>query len=917
MPKLVIKRGNQLVKKLAVPEDIEAFTVGCEKGNDIIIKDDIISFFHLQFEQQNGSYFVRDLQSQWGTFVNGDKISARTELSTNDEVRLGKHTIVFFAAGIPPAAAVQTAASTIPAGVPHEQPAAVQPARHANINERMSGVPSLLLLNDWLASGSTPGDDTRAQHSHPPESVGRQSSAPQLREDSLTAPAPNQSPEYSQKAATNGHGYHVEHQSESMLDLSTGPEPEVAPTVPAASWDEEPPALITGDETLDAWSMDNGAQADFFSDSSPESEGGADADINHDKQALYLLGINGYYLGRKFKIKKPETRIGRDQKFNDIVIKKNSRGKLDQSISRRHATLKFKSNRWFISDKRSMSRTWINQTKLELMDEVRVRPGDELEIKSDGASHIFRMVAEDDWDYGFPRKAGSWFVRYRLAMLNAVSIIVVLAGMFALVQSFLNWNILTSRPDKLTLTETVWGASDIDSKHEASRGILDPALADVNNDGYVDLAYINNVGFLTCIDGKSKQPLWVNDDFLVVQGFPIATQDWHGAGLPDFVVLAKDMRLHAIDGRWGAEIWVSPILAGPLNGPPVVADFSGDGMMDLAVASVESSIYFRLSGPDNNRWVQMDLDDPILSVASAGDVTGDGLPNLLVGTETGKLLIIDAVDNSLVKEIFINEELNKATGSFDQNNQLRFPASACDFDGDGINDLAMLTEQANLLAVNGANLSRMWFALHDGQQISSDQSFQSMAMGDMDGDNLNDVLIQTSDGVLRALKGKGSGPDRELVIWETPARPDSPFATHPILADFDKDGTADVLAVTQDGRLSIHEGATGRLLVGYDVGRGELMSRPLIGDLDNDHSLDILLLKQDGRFYKLGTNARIPSGVVWGQTFGNSSNSNASLLKPTSARHEMVVAGLSLLAILVLGGVQYVVRQSRRKLSYY
>ena len=108
MPKLIIKKGESAIKKLSVPENVEAFTVGCERGNDIIIKDDSISFFHLQFEKQNGSYYVRDLQSQWGTFVNGEKISNLTEVHDGDQVRLGEHAIIFLAPRLEHEAAGQT-----------------------------------------------------------------------------------------------------------------------------------------------------------------------------------------------------------------------------------------------------------------------------------------------------------------------------------------------------------------------------------------------------------------------------------------------------------------------------------------------------------------------------------------------------------------------------------------------------------------------------------------------------------------------------------------------------------------------------------------------------------------------------------------------------------------------------------------
>ncbi|MFQ5648527.1 MAG: FHA domain-containing protein [bacterium] len=920
MPKLVIKKGSQVVKKLAVPDEMEAFTVGCERGNDIIINDEVISFFHLQFEQQNGQYYVRDLQSQWGTFVNGHKISQRTPLHDYDEVKLGKHTIVFLGSETGPGIELPVVGVT-----PAAQPA--RPVRSTsspqgprpNIAERMVGVPSLVQLNDWLATNREPPATQLKLSSWHTENgaTTSRSGQPGMSDHPATSHAEQYPASHTsgQKGA-NGYGH-----PDGVLDLKEQPGPGYPDGGTSLADAAAEDFLIGGDlvpETLEPEGTNSGITVDLYTDTEKPEEAVTGSPL--ETQAAYLLGIYGYYLGRKFKIKEPETRIGRDRKLNDIVLKKNSRGKFDQSISRRHATLRFKNNRWYLSDKRSKSRTWLNQRMLEINHEVQIRAGDEIEIKSDGKSHILRMVEEGDWDYSFPRKAGGWTVRYRLPLFNAVSALLILLALVVFGESFANRRLITSRPSELQLSEAVWGASDIDSKFEPRERVsfaIHPAIADVNGDETVDLIYVNNKGLLNCINGRSKDPLWTNYDFKAIQEFPVVVEDLYGKGLPDLVVISTDDRVHAIDGKWGLEIWKSPILAGPLTGPPVVADFNGDGLKDVAVASVENAVYIGLSNLGTLRWVKMDLQVPVLSIISVADRTGDGLTTLLIGTETGKVLLIDAVEQKITKELNVNEELNKAIGSFDQNNQVRGPVAVADLDGDTLPDLAIHSEQGNILALDGASLHRMWYSLNDSLATEAGAGSQGIVLGDLDGDNLADVVSQTSAGRLIALEGTGAGRDRKMVWWEFRTPSNDLFIGQPILADFDKNGTLDVLVTGQRGTLYILDGATGRTLITHPAGESKLVSQPLIGDLDNDHTLDILVLREDGRFYKLNSNSRTPERVVWGQAFGNSKHTNAaSALKRNSGIYFAYMAS-ALVAILLVVGLQFGVRRTRSKLSYY
>lgn len=63
----------------------EAYTIGRSSDADIRIMDNTISRNHLKIFRKNNKYFIRDLKSKNGTFVNGERVQAGDEI----EVKTG------------------------------------------------------------------------------------------------------------------------------------------------------------------------------------------------------------------------------------------------------------------------------------------------------------------------------------------------------------------------------------------------------------------------------------------------------------------------------------------------------------------------------------------------------------------------------------------------------------------------------------------------------------------------------------------------------------------------------------------------------------------------------------------------------------------------------------------------------------
>ena len=81
--------GNK--QELLVPEMI----IGRERGSDIVINDETASPRHAKIKFINGSYYLFDLISERGTFLNGKKLLRPKALYDWDEITVGSSVLIF------------------------------------------------------------------------------------------------------------------------------------------------------------------------------------------------------------------------------------------------------------------------------------------------------------------------------------------------------------------------------------------------------------------------------------------------------------------------------------------------------------------------------------------------------------------------------------------------------------------------------------------------------------------------------------------------------------------------------------------------------------------------------------------------------------------------------------------------------
>ncbi|MCU0475415.1 MAG: FHA domain-containing protein [Anaerolineae bacterium] len=85
-PVLVVMDGPEANKSYPMEKDV--VVVGREDHCDIVLRERQISREHIRVTQEDGHYFVHDLSSRNGTWVNGKKLEGSQELYDNDEIHI-------------------------------------------------------------------------------------------------------------------------------------------------------------------------------------------------------------------------------------------------------------------------------------------------------------------------------------------------------------------------------------------------------------------------------------------------------------------------------------------------------------------------------------------------------------------------------------------------------------------------------------------------------------------------------------------------------------------------------------------------------------------------------------------------------------------------------------------------------------
>ncbi len=399
---------------------------------------------------------------------------------------------------------------------------------------------------------------------------------------------------------------------------------------------------------------------------------------------------------------------------------------------------------------------------------------------------------------------------------------------------------------------TRWTGPSQLSAHGQPRGLDNRPLSTPKGELLVHL-----VDALVAIDPKNGRIVWA------VQGDPIGTfvGDWDGDGTDEIFVAMDAIGMLCLDGS-GRLLWkvrteernVRPralfkskrggftrnlvvhlhaALIGVMHGPRMLWRNSAPGqfqatplvfgMQDGRALVVEivakgdaSAALEAFEGKNGGRrWTAKGSFYPNRG-ATLADLDGDGVKEIVAfgrynpSSQVAHVLAYRPFDGQLVRKLPV-----PIRGWFSST-----PAVA-DYRGSGKMDVAISTwDERSIVLVDGETGGIVW------EHRTGAANMDGVSAGDLDGDDVMDVVAASLDGFVYGLKGIDGS-----LLWKAPIEGGS--WSRPVVAPLGSDRTAHVLSIGQTGRLYVFDARTGDHVWSPEVvGNWRVAGHPVVVEKD-------------------------------------------------------------------------------------
>jgi hypothetical protein len=320
----------------------------------------------------------------------------------------------------------------------------------------------------------------------------------------------------------------------------------------------------------------------------------------------------------------------------------------------------------------------------------------------------------------------------------------------------------------------------------------------------------------------------------------VLVADLNGDGIPDLMLESNPVSIYLgnTNGTYTEADTIS-IQQAPASYPDVIADFNGDGIPDLAIPLYGSNDIAILLGKGNGTFAQpvmASVPGSIVGVEQimVADFNGDGIPDLAVITNADNQTVDILLGNG--DGTFTAETTNPPISG----SPLDFATG--DFNGDGKMDLAVTQTNGTIAILLGNGDGT--FAASGSVNSASSGSPSPIAVADFNGDGKLDIAVpagaNTSESV-SVLTGNGDGTFNSP--FPNPGST-STSVTWIQVADFNRDGAADVVLADSGGSATVFLNNGGGLLnESFSVVSGLNVPYYLevgVGDLNGDGYPDIV-----------------------------------------------------------------------------
>jgi hypothetical protein len=349
-------------------------------------------------------------------------------------------------------------------------------------------------------------------------------------------------------------------------------------------------------------------------------------------------------------------------------------------------------------------------------------------------------------------------------------------------------------------------------------------LADINNDGVLDLVApqfgMSNIAISlgdATHPGTFLPPTFVSTQTSTVDS--VAVGDLNGDGLPDIVVGDSDSGYAGILLQDPAHpgTFLSGKSAGATQSKPLITDMNHDGIPDLVLfPNGQSAAVAVLLGDSQNpgsflapTTTSLGSID-IRSVATA-DMNGDGLPDVVIGNYTAQTVSVLLNDSAHPGNLLPKVDYPAGGSMFD--------LAIGDLNGDGTPDVVLGSLFSGVTILLGS--------IANPGQLLTPQSYPvtatpgggrslGVAVGDIDGDGIPDVVSGNYGPSFDLLLGNGDGTLRGATAYATGPTQDTFEAMSMAVGDVDGDGLTDVVVgqfYQNSAQIFLHQPAATSLAI--------------------------------------------------------------------------------------------------------
>ncbi|NIS17382.1 MAG: FHA domain-containing protein [candidate division Zixibacteria bacterium] len=424
MPKIIVQKGPEIIKTYNLPYKNE-ITIGCSTGCDVPIEDPSIAPELAKLVLRDDGFHLQLMTHIPPVFVTEERVEGDMKLEDGDTIRIEDYHLILnvLPDEIPSRGKTPEVKPEEKTESPQEKEEKLQAKPPEAESEKPSAPPEI--HKSEKVEDKPPEKDI---HHMKTEEItidpDMEESVPEKVEKEPEPPLSPPEPEPPQKPSESEVPRPAERKTEPE---PAAPPPEEEVLKPADT--PEPPARQRIDEDVRKTKVlpSGQEQPEEYEQSGGERE-----------PDVYLLAISGPLKGEKFRLKKDINRIGRDRRQNDIVIRNDSSGELDKSISRKHAEIEFKDGRFYLSDRASQMRTRLNGRTISTDEVLPLNINDVVEISSIKDSTVFRVAEEGHFDFSPPDMGKgtvtsigkNLYIPYLLGAIGILLIIIVLIIIF-------------------------------------------------------------------------------------------------------------------------------------------------------------------------------------------------------------------------------------------------------------------------------------------------------------------------------------------------------------------------------------------------------------------------------------------------------------------------------------------------------